>query len=173
VSDGSFQPDPGTPPLQVRRILVRAALLVAIVWGSPLTIISMAQLWLVGYGAWMVPLFIAFAVLCHVAGRLVGRFEKDSPLQYAVGCSWPYWLVGAMGVPGGYMPAMVHLPGAGVLFIAGWTGAKRAVGRRTKLIAEGKCLFCEYDLAGLGAVGVCPECGQKFDRAAASGVANR
>jgi len=172
VSQDSIRPDPGTPPtppLRLQRLLTRLALLVAIVWGSPFTIYLIAELWYRRYGAWALACFIGFAVLCHVAGRLVGRFERDSPRQYAVGCSWPYWLFGAIGVATGWEPGIACLLGAVVLSIAGWMGAKKAVGRWTKLLAEGKCLFCEYDLAGLGPSG--PECGQKFDRAARASAA--
>lgn len=160
----TFRLDPGKPPLKVKRFLIRLGMLIAVVWGSPLVLLGMISLFERGYGAIAIAVFITFAALCHVMGRLVGRFERDTPVQYGVGCSWPYWLIGALTIGSGSWPPLLMLPMAVVGFIAGFTGARKSVGRRSRLIREGKCVFCEYDLSGLESSGVCPECGQKFQR---------
>ncbi|MBX3376346.1 MAG: hypothetical protein KF678_05020 [Phycisphaeraceae bacterium] len=167
--EDSFRLDPGTPPLRFQRFLIRLGLLVTVVWGSPFVVFG--GLYLLGGGYWILAAVgaVAFAALCHVLGRVVGRFEKDTPVQYGVGCSWSFWIVGLLGAAanGGELP-VVLFPYAIIVFLSGYLGARRSVGRRAKLIAEGKCVFCEYDLTGLGGAGVCPECGQKFQRAHAA-----
>jgi hypothetical protein len=35
---------------------------------------------------------------------------------------------------------------------------------------QDRCANCDYDLAGLGIVGRCPECGQPFDRQSGRGL---
>ncbi len=165
-ADGRVSPPPpGKPPLQLKRFLIRLGLLIVVIWGSPILLLVLIQISSTSYGMLAIPAFICFAALCHVLGRLVGRFERDAPVQYGVGCSWPYWLFGVLSLVGRSLSIILFAAGA-VLFIAGFTGAKKSVGRRVKLLAEGKCFFCEYDLAGLGDSGVCPECGQKFSRGA-------
>lgn len=152
------------PPRLVRRFLIRLGLLIVVCWGSPAAVAAMWPfLGRLNVQYVILPIAI-FAVICHFAGDWVGRFEKDSPRQFAFGCSWAYFLGGlvAMFV---FVPVGILCLVAGTLvWIVGYRAARKSVRRSVRLVAENRCLFCEYDLAGLGMVGKCPECGQKFER---------
>jgi hypothetical protein len=95
----------------------------------------------------------------------VGRFERDSPLQFAFGCSWAFFIGGAIATYLAPPTGIWVLVGAAGIWYIGYRAARTSVGRSVRLFAENKCLFCEYDLIGLGLSGKCPECGQKFERA--------
>src|SRR5262249_23209131 len=96
-------------------------------------------------------------------GKWVGRFERDSARQFGVGCSWAYLLGGGILVFIAPPAGALCLGAAILLFLVGYRAARKSLGQRDRLLAAGKCLFCEYDLVGLGSAGTCPECGQRFE----------
>ena len=153
------------PPLGLRRRVLRVLVLVVAVWGSPATIVSsMAVALRYGFAGAALE-YAAFLGACFWAGRIVGRFERDKPAEFGLGCAWAYYLFGSLNIMlawdhGGLRGGLVLIAlGIGANLVGYWP-AKRSSERRMRNLAAGRCLFCEYDLRGL-TTGVCPECGQR------------